>query len=95
MPSYAGVKWITSSTVYTYFMGTDFSYAELTGEFYKRFKVKGVDEKDDTYIAEIDLVELIPQWLIMGKPKPKHEKTDTKKDVESKQDDSDWTEDDF
>ncbi len=53
MPSYAGVKRITSSTVYTNFMGTDFSYAELTGEFYKRFKVKKVDEKDGTYIITL------------------------------------------
>jgi len=53
------------------------------------------EKNDDTYIAEIDLVELIPQWLVLGKPKPKKEKTNDKKKVDSETDANDWTEDDF
>ena len=52
------------------------------------------EKNDDTYVSEIDLVELIPSWVLEGKKKPELKKDDSKKKEDEPEGD-DWTEDDF
>jgi hypothetical protein len=55
------------------------------------------EKTDDTYVAEIDFVQWIPESVITGQPK-KNSGTEEKKKVpkaQIKDDEEDWTEDDF
>ncbi len=51
------------------------------------------EKNDDTYVAEVDLVELVPSWVILGKPKPKRTGEKTEKPAEEELPEDDWTDD--
>lgn len=52
------------------------------------------EKNDDTYVAEIDLVELVPAWLLLGEPKPE-KKAEAKPQREEPEESSDDWIDDF
>lgn len=51
------------------------------------------EKNDDTYVAEIDLVELVPGWVLLGKPKPKAASEKAAKPAEEEAPEDDWTDD--
>ncbi len=53
------------------------------------------EKNDDAYVAEIDLVEMIPSWFVLGKKKPEASGKKKEEDPGKEEEEDDWTEDDF
>ena len=54
------------------------------------------EKNDDAYIAEVDLVELVPQSVLLGTaPNPKKQSATQPKDKSKESPEDDWTQDDF
>lgn len=51
------------------------------------------EKYDDTYLTEVDLVELVPSWMILGKPKPAAKGAGSGKPAPEEEPEDDWTDD--